>query len=73
MAAVKIIVIWGCVAIFCAAAAGIVAEYKNRKYSWWSAWSFIFPPMLIVLLLLPSHKGERARSATLDEEDNATP
>ena len=51
---------------------GITAVYKNRDISHWIAWSFLFPPSVIVLLLLPAHKGARPRRQTLDEEDRAS-
>ena len=48
---------------------GILAGFKNRDYSYWIAWSFLLPPSLIVLALLPTIKGHRPRRMTLDEED----
>ena len=63
------IVAWGAVAIAAAAIAGILAGYKNRDYSFWMAWSFIFPPMVLFLLLLPNYIGERPRRPKLDEDD----
>ena len=48
---------------------GILAGFKNRDYSSWIAWSFLLPPSLIVLALLPTIKGHRPRRMTLDEED----
>lgn len=69
MNAVKIIALWGLVAIGAAVAAGILAAARNRDHSWWAAWCFVLPPMLVVLLLLPRNTGERPRRPTLDEED----
>ncbi len=63
----SIIAIWGVVAIASAVLGGIVAGAKRRDHSFWAAWSFLFPPMLIVLLLLPSNKGPRPRRPGLDE------
>jgi hypothetical protein len=51
----KIIAIWGVVAIASAALAGIVAAAKRRDYSFWAAWAFQLPPLLLVVLVLPSH------------------
>ena len=48
---------------------GVVAGLKNRDYSFWIAWTFLLPPALIVLLLLPTRKGPRPRRETLAEED----
>jgi len=55
--------------ILCAILGGVIAGLKNRDYSYWIAWSFLVPPSLIVLLLLPTLKGERPRRVSLDEED----
>lgn len=48
---------------------GVVAGLKNRDYSFWIAWTFLLPPSLIVLALLPTIKGHRPRRMSLDEED----
>ena len=54
-------------------ASGFVAAYlshiKNRDVSYWAAWGFLFPPSLVVLLMLGKHAGPRPRRPTLDEED----
>ena len=63
----KVIAIWGVVAIGSAIIAGIVAGMKRRDHSFWAAWSFLFPPMLLILLLMPSYKGPRQRRLGLDE------
>jgi hypothetical protein len=63
----KAIAIWGLVAIASALVGGIVAGIKRRDHSFWAAWSFLFPPMLLVLLLMPSNKGPRVRKPGLDE------
>jgi hypothetical protein len=64
---VKVIAVWGVVAILAALLAGIVAGLKRRDHSFWAAWSFLFPPMLLVLLVLPANKGPRPRRPTIDE------
>ena len=58
------IVIWGLVAIASAALGGVLAGVKNRDHSFWIAWCFVFPPMLIFILLLPKHEGVRPRKPT---------
>lgn len=68
--AVKWIALWGIVAIATAIAAAIMAGVKNRNHSSWAAWCFIFPPLIVVLLLLPTYKGILPRRKTFDEEDN---
>ena len=69
MNAVQLIALWGIVSIAAAVTAGIVAAVRNRDHSWWAAWSFVFPPMLIVLLMMPKNAGPRPRRPSLDEED----
>ena len=61
------IAIWGIVSIVSAIVAGIVAGAKRRDHSFWAAWSFLVPPMLLILLLMPSNKGPRQRRPGLDE------
>ena len=69
MNAVQFIALWGIVSIASAVAAGIIAAARNRDHSWWAAWCFVFPPMLIVLLFMQTSKGPRPRRPSLDEED----
>ncbi len=66
----KVIAIWGIVAVASAIAAGIVAGAKRRDYSFWAAWSFLVPPVLLILLLMPSNKGPRPRRPSIDELEN---
>lgn len=73
MMAIRYIVIWGMVALGSMAAAGLVATMKNRDHSFWMGWTFILPPMLLVLILLPTRKGPPPRRPTLDEEDAMLP
>ncbi|MGH1418447.1 MAG: hypothetical protein ACRBCJ_06285 [Hyphomicrobiaceae bacterium] len=65
----KYIVIWAGISFLSAVIAGYLCARKNRDYSYWMAWCFIVPPAVLVLLMLPVHKGERPRRPTLDEED----
>ncbi|MEL7048577.1 MAG: hypothetical protein AAFO75_06385 [Pseudomonadota bacterium] len=69
MSAAVWIVGWGLIATGAAAIAGILASVRNRDYSFWIAWTFIFPPMLLILATLPPFKGERPKRRSLDEED----
>ena len=69
MGAVRWIVVWGAVATLAAFVAGFLAGAKNRNVSAWAAWSFLVPPALIVLLLLPRNQGARARATTFDDDD----
>jgi hypothetical protein len=65
----KIIAIWGVTAVLSALLAGIVAGMKRRDHSFWAAWSFLFPPMLLILLVMPSNKGPRQRRPGIDEQE----
>lgn len=66
---VRVIAIWGSVAIASSLIALIFAGVKRRDHSFWAAWSFMFPPILLVLLLMPSNPGERPRRPSLDDEE----
>jgi 4-amino-4-deoxy-L-arabinose transferase-like glycosyltransferase len=69
MLAMKWIVVWGVSATAAAALAAVFARLKNRDHSYWVAWCFLFPPLAIWLMLLPSNKGPRPRQPSLDEID----
>lgn len=68
MSMVQGVVIWGAVAFGAMALAGILAGVKNRDVSFWMAWSFFVPPMVLFLALLPKHQGPRPRRPGLDDE-----
>ena len=62
--------IWGISALAGAAIAGILAHMKNRDYSVWMGWGFLFPPVIIYYALLAKRvQGPRPRQPTLDELD----
>lgn len=67
---VKAVVIWGLVAVTATLIGGLIAGMKKRDYSFWMAWSFLFPPAILLLLVLPGRE-KRPRRRTLDEEDAA--
>ena len=67
------IVIWGVVAISAAALAAVFAGMKNRDYSYWIGWCFVFPPLVIWLMLMPKNQGPRPRQPSLDEIDRGDP
>jgi len=66
---VRGIVIWGLAALCSAVIAGVLAGVKNRDYSFWIAWSFVLPPMVLFLLFLPRYEGPRPRQPRLDEQE----
>lgn len=63
------IVIWGAIATASAALAAVFAGFKNRDYSYWIAWCFLFPPLVIWLMLMPKNQGPRPRQPRLDDVD----
>lgn len=69
--AVKYIVIWGLVSLAASLVAGGLAGVKNRDVSYWMGWSFILPPMLIALLLIPSLKEPRPKPRSHEDDDSA--
>ena len=64
---VKVIAFWGIISIISAVIAGITAGLKRRDHSFWAAWSFLFPPMLLLLLCMRTNHGPRPRRPGLDE------
>lgn len=66
---VKFIVVWGVLAVVAAALAGIVAGLKRRDHSFWAAWTFLVPPMLLLLLVMPKNRGPRPRRPRIDVEE----
>ena len=65
----QVIVIWGLVALAAAALGGVLASVKNRDYSFWIAWCFVLPPIVLFLLLLPRSEGARPSKPSLEEQD----
>ena len=51
------IAIWGITAIMAAILGGVLAVMKNRDYSSWAAWCFVFPPLVLAILLTPKNSG----------------
>jgi hypothetical protein len=66
---VRGIVVWGLIALASGAIAGVLAGVKNRDYSFWIAWCFVLPPLVLFLLLLPRFQGPRPRRPSLDEQE----
>ena len=67
--AIQWIVAWGLIAVTASALAAILAGIKNRDFSYWMAWSFVVPPLVLWLLILPKNKGPRPRQPRLDDID----
>lgn len=67
--AVVFITYIGLIMMISAVAGAILAGIKNRDYSFWIAWTFLFPPSLLVLVVLPKLKGPRPRRPTIADEE----
>lgn len=63
------IVIWGAIAFAASVLAGFAAGWKNRDYSFWMAWCFVVPPLVVWLIMMPKNTGPRPRQPTLDMLD----
>jgi hypothetical protein len=61
--------IYGTAMLVAGLLAGIVAYVKRRDYSYWMTVSLLFPPAILLLLLMPTNKGARPRRPGLDEEE----
>lgn len=66
----EIAAIWGLTALGAAILAAFIAPMKNRDYSAWAAWCFLFPPLLLALIISPKNTGPRKRQPTLDQLDH---
>jgi hypothetical protein len=62
------IAIWGVTAIVAAAVAGVIANIKNRDYSFWIAITFLLPPLLLALILMPRLKQQPVQVRTTDDD-----
>ena len=60
---------WGVTAIAALIIAGLLAVRKNRDYSFWMAWAFLVPPLVVILAAMPKLSGPTPRRRSLDEED----
>ena len=64
---IKGVVIWAAVSFAALLLAGVLAGRKNRDYSFWMSWGFIFPPSVLLLALLPKLKGLRPTRPPADD------
>lgn len=68
--AMKWIIIWGGVALAAAILGGIFASQKNRDASSWAAWCFLFPPLVIFVMLMRKNTGPKPARKPLDDLDH---
>lgn len=60
---------WGLTALAALVVAGILAVRKNRDYSYWMAWCFLVPPLVVILAAMPRLRGPAPVQKSLDDED----
>lgn len=65
----QFVAIYGIVMLAAAVCAGIIAGMKRRDWSFWATLSFIVPPALVLLLMMPKNPGPRPRRPGFDEEE----
>jgi hypothetical protein len=65
----EFVAIYGSLAVLCSALAGIIAYIKRRDPSYWIGTSFLFPPAVIMLLLMKKNEGARPVRKPLDHDD----
>jgi hypothetical protein len=53
MTAGLLITIYLATSLFAGTVAGVVAPRKRRHHGFWTTGSFLFPPLLLILLVLP--------------------
>jgi hypothetical protein len=69
VAMAQFIAIYGSLAVLCSVLAGLIAYVKRRDPSYWIGTSFIFPPAVLMLLLMKKNTGARPIRPSLDSED----
>jgi hypothetical protein len=57
-------------ALIAGIAGAIIAQAKNRHAGFWTMAPFLFPPMLLALLLLPRSKRVRFKVNRSEDSDN---
>ncbi len=62
------VVVWGLIAITAAIIGGMIAATKNRDYSSWAAWCFVFPPLVIAIILTPRNRGPAPQRRRLGDD-----
>lgn len=63
------VAIWGVTSLAALVVGWVLAVSKNRDHSYWAAWCFLVPPLVVILAAMPRLAGPRPRRKTLDEED----
>ena len=69
VAAMEWIAGWGALSITCAVLGFIFASQKNRDASSWAAWCFLFPPLVLWIMLIGRNTGQRPPRKPIDDLD----
>lgn len=63
------VAIYGSLMLLASVAAGITAWMKNRDVSYWMTLSLLFPPLFLILVLMPRNDGVRRRRESLEAQE----
>jgi 4-amino-4-deoxy-L-arabinose transferase-like glycosyltransferase len=66
----KFVAIYGLIALTAMLVACVLAVIKKRDWSYWMTITLLFPPVLILLLVMPKNPGPRPRREGLDEQEH---
>jgi ABC-type Fe3+-siderophore transport system permease subunit len=64
------VAIYGSLMLVALVAAGILAYLRGRDVSYWMTLSFLFPPFIILLFLMPKQTGPRPRREGLEAQED---
>ncbi len=65
----KFIAIYGSLMLLTSVVAGIIAYAKRRDVSYWMTLAFLFPPFVIMLILMTKNVGARPRRESLEAQE----
>jgi Na+/melibiose symporter-like transporter len=65
----KFVAIYGSAMLIASVLAGLVAAMKRRDVSYWMTMSFLFPPAIVMLLLMAKNTGPRPRRESFEAEE----
>ncbi len=70
MSSGSLITIYLVSALIAGIAGAIIAQAKNRNAGFWTMAPFLFPPVLLALLLLPRRKTAPYKAQRSEDSDN---
>lgn len=66
---VPVVALWGLAMIICSGFALFLAGRRGRNAQNWAFWTFLFPPVLALLYVLPKRVAPIRVRAKIDAED----